>query len=53
MAAIRKMPAELSSEKKLEQFLTDLALKHDVSASTQNQALQAVSAWCWKSRSPM
>ncbi len=42
MAAIRKMPAELSSEKKLEQFLTDLALKHDVSASTQNQALQAV-----------
>jgi integrase len=42
MVAIQTMPAELSSEKKLEQFLTDLALKHDVSASTQNQALQAV-----------
>ena len=42
MAAIPKMPPELPSEKKLEQFLTDLALKHDVSASTQNQALQAV-----------
>ena len=32
----------LSSEKKLEQFLTDLALHRDISASTQNQALNAI-----------
>ena len=33
------MPEGLSSEKKLEQFLTDLARRREVSASTQNQAL--------------
>ena len=32
------MPEDLSSEKKLEQFLTDLARRREVSASTQNQA---------------
>jgi len=39
MTALREMPQDLSSEKKLEQFLTDLARYRDVSASTQNQAL--------------
>ncbi len=42
MTALRQMPAGLSSEKKLEQFLTDLACHRDVSASTQNQALNAI-----------
>jgi integrase len=42
MTALREMPEGLSSEKKLEQFLTGLARRRDVSASTQNQALNAV-----------
>jgi hypothetical protein len=33
------MPPQLSSEKKLETFLIDLAIEHDVSASTQNKPL--------------
>ncbi len=41
MAALRDMPVGLPSEKKLEQFLTDLA-RRDVSASTQNQAFNAL-----------
>lgn len=41
IAAIRQMPNELPSEKKLERFLTDLALR-DVSAATQNQAFNAI-----------
>jgi site-specific recombinase XerD len=36
------MSKGLSSEKKLEQFLTDLACVHDVSASSQNQAFNAI-----------
>ena len=32
MRALRQMPLQLSSEKKLEKFLTDLALKRDLSA---------------------
>jgi len=40
--ALRAMPPELASEKKLERFLTDLARTREVSASTQNQALNAV-----------
>ena len=40
--AVRSMPSELASERKLERFLTDLALKRDVSASTQNQAFNAI-----------
>ena len=40
--ALRKMPAAISSEKKLERFLNDLARYRDVSASSQNQALNAV-----------
>ena len=42
MTALREMPDGLSSEKKLEQFLTDLACRRDISASTQNQALNAI-----------
>ena len=42
MQALLKMPEGLSSEKKLEQFLTDLARNRDISASSQNQALNAV-----------
>jgi len=42
MSALGMMPAELSSEQKLERFLSELALRHDVSASTQNQAFNAV-----------
>lgn len=45
MAELREMPEGLPSEKKLEQFLTDLACHRDISVSTQNQALNdAVSA---------
>ena len=36
------MPADLSSEKKLEAFLTHLARDADVAASTQNQAFNAI-----------
>ncbi|MGH7967409.1 MAG: tyrosine-type recombinase/integrase, partial [Limisphaerales bacterium] len=42
---ISKLPtmlAELPGEKKLELFLTGLALHDDVSANTQNQAFNAV-----------
>jgi integron integrase len=42
MQALRDMPADLPSEKKLEQFLTDLARHRDLAASTQNQAFNAV-----------
>ena len=42
MRALREMPEGLSSEKKLETFLTDLARHRDISASTQNQALNAI-----------
>jgi site-specific recombinase XerD len=36
------MPEGLSSEQKLEHFLTDLARYRDVSASTQNQAFNSI-----------
>jgi site-specific recombinase XerD len=36
------MPRGLTSERKIEQFLTDLARQRDISASTQNQALNAI-----------
>jgi hypothetical protein len=42
MTVLRQMPAGLSSEKKLGQFLTDLARERDVAASTQNHALNAI-----------
>jgi integrase len=40
--ALRGLPPELPSEKKLESFLTGLALRHNVAASSQNQAFNAV-----------
>ena len=42
MAAIRRMPDSLPSEKKVERFLSDLARRRDVAASTQNQAFNAI-----------
>ena len=42
MAAIRHLPNTLTSEQKLERFLTQLARQHDVAASTQNQAFNAI-----------
>ena len=36
------MPKGLSSEKKIERFLTDLARHDGVSASSQNQAFNAI-----------
>jgi integron integrase len=40
--ALRHYPASLTSERKMERFLTELALKCNVSASTQNQAFNAI-----------
>jgi integron integrase len=40
--AVTHMPGGLTSEQKLERFLTDLAIKRDVAASTQNQAFNAI-----------
>src|SRR5262249_4008185 len=40
--ALRHMSPTLTSEKKVEAFLTDLARRYDVSASSQNQALNAI-----------
>src|SRR5690349_8605416 len=42
MKALIQMPEDLSSEKKVERFLTDLARYRDVAASSQNQALNAI-----------
>jgi len=42
MSALETMPASLSSEQKLERFLTYLAAERDVAASTQNQAFNAI-----------
>lgn len=42
IAAIRGMPNSLPSEQKLERFLSELALRQNVSASTQNQAFNAI-----------
>jgi integron integrase len=39
---LRSLPGELPSEKKMELFLTDLAIRDNVAASTQNQAFNAV-----------
>ena len=40
--ALHEMPGDLPSERKLERSLTDLARRHVVSASSQNQALNAI-----------
>jgi hypothetical protein len=42
MAAPSEKPHTLSSEQKLERFLTELAPKRDVAASAQNQAFNAI-----------
>lgn len=42
MAALGQMPPGLTSEQRVERFLTDLALRRDVSAATQNQAFNAI-----------
>ncbi|HWH71648.1 MAG TPA: tyrosine-type recombinase/integrase [Candidatus Sulfotelmatobacter sp.] len=42
MGAIQTMPAGWTSEKKLERFLTQLAVQRQVAASTQNQAFNAI-----------
>ena len=42
MVALQSMPKDLPSEEKLERFLTGLALRENVAASTQNQAFNAV-----------
>jgi integron integrase len=42
MVAVRDMPRDSTSEQRLERFLTDLALRRDVAASTQNQAFNAI-----------
>src|SRR3974390_913014 len=42
VTALDGMPDSLSSEEKLERFLTGLARHQDVAASTQNQALNAI-----------
>lgn len=38
----QSMPKEMEAEVKMEKFLTDLAVVHDVSASTQNSAFHAI-----------
>ena len=40
--ALKHIPQDLTSEQKLECFLTELALKKNVSASTQSQAFNAI-----------
>jgi integrase len=42
MGALSEMPPTLTSEQKLEQFLSQLAVERKVSASTQNQAFNAL-----------
>jgi hypothetical protein len=44
MKAMRQRTPPLSSEKKLEKFLTNLAVEQDVSASTQNQAFNPLAS---------
>jgi len=42
ISALQSIPATLTSEQKLERFLTELALTRDVAANTQNQAFNAI-----------
>jgi len=42
ISSVVSIPPELPSEKKLEMFLTGLALHHNVAAGTQNPAFNAV-----------
>ena len=45
MAALADLPPTRSREQKLEHILTALALRHDVAASTQNQAFNAIACF--------
>ncbi len=40
--AVCQMPETFSSEQKLERFLTNLAVRRNISASSQNQAFNAI-----------
>ncbi len=42
MVALGNLPKTLTSEQKLERFLTDLAVKKNVASATQNQAFKLV-----------
>jgi hypothetical protein len=42
VTALNTMPGSLTSEQKLENFLTNLARNRDLAASTQNQAFNAI-----------
>ena len=42
MTAVHRYPEALTSEQKVERFLTDLARLRDISASSQNQAFNAI-----------
>ena len=42
MSALHRYPASLTREQKVERFLTDLARHRDISASSQNQAFNAL-----------
>jgi hypothetical protein len=42
MASLPKMPKDLSSEQKIERFLTDQARYHGVSVSSRNQSFNAI-----------
>jgi hypothetical protein len=42
MAALPRYPAMLTSEQKVERFLSDLVRHRDISASSQNQAFNAI-----------
>ncbi|MFO1452652.1 MAG: integron integrase [Opitutaceae bacterium] len=42
MIAVQQYPPSFTSEQKLERFLSDLARERDISASSQNQAFNAV-----------
>ena len=42
MASLPRFPATMTSEKKVERFLSDLVRHRDISASSQNQAFNAI-----------
>lgn len=42
ITAVEGIPSTLTHEQKVEQFLTSVAQRHDVGASTQNQAFNAI-----------
>jgi len=46
VTVLETMPTSLPSEQKLENFLTHLARNRNLSASTQNQAFNAMLFFC-------